>query len=284
MQLTKKKSQQSDVVERLKPLVPERPKLVSRNLQTKDVLDENLEEEKSERNNEESGKDGGYHSHETKEIKIEVDDVERGILINDVPRFEMEPLCPNLEDEDNKEEEESDDVNTSFQQNEGRKGSVASVMVLPSISIAHFSKEKELTLAEPLTNVEEKITIEKEGSSCEGKEDDEEDSSGKEVLCYAWQIAKGMVRIFSTEECLEQFSHHLQSAKISLLPKFKKLLFPVWYSTEGFIPLTPSLPEKQHLIKCQPVSTGFLLRLKSQLKTLFFSQYSSLRVIEGKIV
>ena len=71
-------------------------------------------------------------------------------------------------------------------------------MVLPSISIAHFSKEKELTLAEPLRNVEEKITIEKEEGSCEGKEDDEEDISGEEVLCYAWQIAKGMVRTFST--------------------------------------------------------------------------------------
>ena len=265
-----KKSQQSDVVERLKPPVPERPKLVSRNLQTKDVLDENLEEEKSERNNEESGKDGGYHSSETKEIKIDLDDVERGILINDAPRSEMEPLCSNLEDEDDKEEEESDDVNTSFLQNEGRKGSVASVMVLPSISIAHFSKEKELTLAEPLRNVEENITIEKEEGSCEGKEDDEEDISGKEVLCYAWQIAKGMVRIFSTEECLEQFGHHLQSTKICLFPLFKKLLFWAWYSKEGFIPLTPSLPEKQHLINCQQVSTGFLPGLKN-LKT-FFSQ------------
>ena len=48
----------SDVVERLKPPVPERPKLVSRNLQTKDVLDENLKEENRERNDEESGKDG----------------------------------------------------------------------------------------------------------------------------------------------------------------------------------------------------------------------------------
>ena len=33
------------------------------------------------------------------------------------------------------------------------------------------------------------------------------------------------------------------------------------------IQLTPSLPEKQHLIKCRPVSTGFLSRLKN-LKTL----------------
>ena len=212
-----KKSRQSDV-ERLKPPVPERPKLVSRNLQTKDVLDENLKEENRERNNEESGKDGGYHSSATKEIKIDLDDVERGILINDAPRSEVEPLCSSREDEDAKEEEASDDVNTSFLQNEERKGPVKSVMVLPSINIAHFSKEKELTPAEPLRNVEEKITIEKEEGSCEGKEDDEEDISGKEVLCYAWQIAKGMVRTFSTEECFEEFSHRLQITRISLFP------------------------------------------------------------------
>ena len=219
LQLALKKSRQSDVVERLKPPVPERPKLVSRNLQTKDVLDENLKEENRERNNEKSEKDGGYHPSETKEIKIGLEDDERGILINDAldaPQSEMEPLCANLEDEGDKEEEESDDVNTSFLQNEGRKGPVTSVMVLPSIN---FSKEKELTPAdESLRNAEEKITIEKEEGSCEGKEDDEEDISGKEVLCYAWQIAKGMVRTFSTEECFEQFSHRLQITRICLFP------------------------------------------------------------------
>ena len=220
-----KKSRQSDVVERLKPPVPERPKLVSRNLQTKDGLDENLKEENRERNNEESGKDGGYHSSETKEIKIDLDDVERGILINDAPRSEMEPLCSTLEDEDDKEEEESDDINTSFLQHEERKGPVTSVMVLPAINIAHFSKEKELTLPEPLRKVEEKITIEKEEGSFEGKEDDDEDISGKEVLCYAWQIAKGMVRTFLTEECLKQFSHRLQTTKICLFPVFKILYY-----------------------------------------------------------
>ena len=197
-----RKSRQSDVVERLNPPVPERPKLLSRNLQTKNFLDENLKEENRERNNEESGKDGGYHSSGTKEIKIYLDDVERGILIDDAPQSEMEPFCSSLEHEDNNEEEESDDVNTSLLQNKERKGPVTSVMVLPSISIAHFSKEKELTSAEPLRNVEEKITIEKEEGSCEGREDDDEDISGKEVLCYAWQIAKGMVRTFSTEERL----------------------------------------------------------------------------------
>ena len=117
-------------------------------------------------------RDGGYHCSETKEIKIDLEDDERGVLINGAPQSEMEPPCSNLEDEDDKEGEESDDVNTPFLQNEGQKGSVPSVMVLPSINIAHFSKEKELTLAEPLRNVEENITIEKEEGSCEGKEDD----------------------------------------------------------------------------------------------------------------
>ena len=213
-----KKSRQSDVVERLKLPVPELPKLVSRDLQTKDVLDENLKEENRERNKEECGKGGVYHSSEAKEIKIDLDDDEKGVLINEAPQSEMEPPCSNLGDEDDKEGEGSDDVNTPFLQNEERKGEVTSVLVLHSINIAHFSKEKELTPAEPLRNVEEKITIEKEEGSCEGKEDDEEDISGKEVLCYAWQIAKGMVRTFSTEECFEEFSHRLQITRISLFP------------------------------------------------------------------
>ena len=46
LQLTMKKSRQSDVVERLKLPVPELPKLVSRDLQTKDVLDERGEQGK----------------------------------------------------------------------------------------------------------------------------------------------------------------------------------------------------------------------------------------------
>ena len=72
-------------------------------------------------------------------------------------------------------------------------------MALPSINIAHFSKQKELTPTESLWNAEVKITVEKKEDSCEGKEDDEEDTFGKEVLCYAWQIVKGMVRNFTTE-------------------------------------------------------------------------------------
>ena len=214
------KSRQSDVVERLKLPDTERPKLVSRDLQTKDVLDENLKEENRERNNEESGKEVVYHFNEAKEIKIGLDDDEREVLINEAPQSEMEPPCSNLGYENDKQEEESDDVNTSLAQNEGQKepGVAASVMVLPSINIAHFSKDKELTPAEPLRNGEENITIEKEADSCEGKEDDEEGISGKEVLCYAWQIAKGMVRTFSTEECLKRFSHRLQITKIYLFP------------------------------------------------------------------
>ena len=73
--------------------------------------------------------------------------------------------------------------------------------------------------------------------------------------------------------------------EISSIVRTNRVLFffRAWQSKGGLIPLTPSLPEKQHLIKCKPVSTGFLSRLKN-LKTLFFSQSSSLRVIEGKIV
>ena len=40
-------------------------------------------------------------------------------------------------------------------------------------------------------------------------------------------------------------------------------LFRAWQSKKGLIPLTPSLAEKQHLIKSQQVSTVFLPRLKT---------------------
>lgn len=57
-----------------------------------------------------------------------------------------------------------------------------SMPIIPSINVIHFSKEKGLTIAEPLRNAEEKITTEKEENSCQGKLDGEEVSSGKEVL------------------------------------------------------------------------------------------------------
>ena len=53
--------------------------------------------------------------------------------------------------------------------------------------------------------------------------------------------------------------------EISSIVRTNKFFFLLgaWQSKEGFIPLTLSLPEKQHLIKCQQASTGFLPRLKS---------------------
>ena len=59
--------------------------------------------------------------------------------------------------------------------------------------------------------------------------------------------------------------------EISSIVRTNKVLFffRAWQSKGGLIPLTPSLPEKQHLIKCKPVSTGFLSRLKN-LKTLSY--------------
>ena len=201
MQLAKKRSQQNDLVERLKHNVPERPKVTFKNLQTKDTLYENLKEKTMERKNEENRKDEDCGSNKIKEIKIDLNDDDTSALISDSPPSEMESACLNLGYEGDKEEEESDDFNTSFPENEGQKEPIESVMVLPSISVAHFSKGKEHTIPEPPRN---SITIEKEEDTCEGKEDEEEVISGKEVLCYAWQIAKGMVRNFSTEGCLEQ--------------------------------------------------------------------------------
>ena len=172
-----------------------------KNLQTKDSLDENVKEETMERKSGENRKDEDCGSNKIKEIKIDLNDDDTSALISDAPPSEMESAWLNQGYEGDKEEEESDDFNASFPENEGQKEPVTSVMVLPSISIAHFAKGKEHTITEPPRNT---ITIEKEEDTCEGKEDEEEVISGKEVLCYAWQIAKGMVRNFSTEGCLEQ--------------------------------------------------------------------------------
>ncbi|CAH3165726.1 unnamed protein product, partial [Porites evermanni] len=192
--LAKKRSQQNDLVERFKPPVHERPKVTFKNLQAKDSLDENVEEETMERKSEENRKDEDCGSNKIKEIKIDLNDDDTSALISDAPPSEMESAWLNQGYEGDKEEEESDDFNASFPENEGQKEPVTSVMVLPSISIAHFSKGKEHTITEPPRNT---ITIEKEEDTCEGKEDEEEVISGKEVLCYAWQIAKGMEYLVS---------------------------------------------------------------------------------------
>ena len=184
-----------------------------KNLQTKDSLDENVKEETMERKSGENRKDEDCGSNKIKEIKIDLNDDDTSALISDAPPSEMESGCLNPGYEGDKEEEESDDFNTSFPENEGQKEPVTSVMVLPSISIAHFSKGKERTITEPPRN---SITIEKEEDTCEGKEDEEEVISGKEILCYAWQIAKGMVRNFSTEGCLEKCG--IANSKIYLFP------------------------------------------------------------------
>ena len=54
--------------------------------------------------------------------------------------------------------------------------------------------------------------------------------------------------------------------EISIIVRTKRgffFLFRAWQSQEGLIPLTPSVSEKQHLIKSQQVSTVFLPRLKT---------------------
>ena len=166
-QLAKKRSQQNDLVERFKPPVHERPKVTFKNLQKKDSLNENVEEETMERKSEENRKDEDCGSNKIKEIKIDLNDDDTSALISDAPPSEMESAWLNQGYEGDKEEEESDDFNASFPENEGQKEPVTSVMVLPSISIAHFAKGKEHTITEPPRNT---ITIEKEEDTCEGKE------------------------------------------------------------------------------------------------------------------
>lgn len=125
--------------------------------------------------------EGGENISKEKDIKISQDDD----LFNDIRPIKMEPHCSDMGDEDDEEKEE----NTSFPLNEGRRKPM-SMLGIPSINIGHFSKGTRLTLPEPLR------TTQREDDGFEGKEADEEQViNAKDVLSYAWQIAKGMVRI-----------------------------------------------------------------------------------------
>lgn len=102
----------------------------------------------------------------------------------------MEHQCSDMGEEDDKEEEKNRSPN------EGRRKPM-SMLEVPSINIGHFSKGTQLNLPEPLR------TTKQEEDGFEEKEADEEQViNAKDVLSYAWQIAKGMVRIFSIR-CLE---------------------------------------------------------------------------------
>ena len=133
--------------------------------------------------------EGGENISKEKDIKISQDDD----LFNDIRPINMEPHCSDMGDEDDEEKEE----NTSFPLNEGRRKPM-SMLGIPSINIGHFSKGTRLTLPEPLR------TTQREDDGFEGKEADEEQViNAKDVLSYAWQIAKGMVRIL----LIRRFEH-----------------------------------------------------------------------------
>ena len=145
---------------------------------------ENLDEDSIGRKTEEDGE----NISKEKDIKISKDDD----LFREIRPIKMEPHCSDMGDKDDKEKDE----NTSFPLNEGRRKPV-SMLGVPSINIGHFSKGTQLTLPEPLR------TTQQEDDSFEEKEADEEQVINvKDVLSYAWQIAKGMVRIFSIR-CLK---------------------------------------------------------------------------------
>ena len=157
---------------------------------------ENVDEDSIVRKTE----DDGENISKEKDIKISKDDD----LFREIRPIKMEPHCSDMGDEDDKEKDE----NTSFPLNEGRRKPV-SMLGVPSINIGHFSKGTQLTLPEPLR------TTKQEDDSFEGKEADEEQViNAKDVLSYAWQIAKGMVRIFSIRNLkhvvniFEQFSKY----------------------------------------------------------------------------
>ena len=170
LQLAMKKSHQNDVFDSLQLPASRRPKLMPRK-----SLVENVDEDSIGRKTEE-----GENISKEKDVKISEDQIRP---------IKMEPQCSDMGDEDDGEEEK----NTSFLLNKGQR-KPKSMLVVPSINIGHFSEGTQLTLPNPLRTTKQKE------DGFEGKEADEEQViNAKDVLCYAWQIAKGMVRV----RCLE---------------------------------------------------------------------------------
>ena len=158
---------------------------------------ENVDEDSIGRKTEEDGK----NISKEKDIKISRDDD----IFNEIRPIKMEPHCSDMGDEDDEEKDE----NTSFPLNEGRSKPM-SMLGVPSINIGHFSKGTQLTLPEPLR------TTQQEDDSFEGKEVDEEQViNAKDVLSYAWQIAKGMVRIFPIR-CLEHVVNIFEPVSVNI--------------------------------------------------------------------
>ena len=164
-----KKSHQNDVFDSLQLPASRRPKLMPRK-----NLVENVDEDSIGRKTEE-----GENIFTEKDIKISQDDD----LFNQIHPIKMEPQCSDMRYEDE----------TAFPLNKGQRKPM-SMLMAPSTNIGHFSKGTQLTLPEPLRTTKQKE------DGFEGKEADEEQViNAKDVLCYAWQIAKGMVRV----KCLE---------------------------------------------------------------------------------
>lgn len=171
-----KKSYQNDVFDRLQ--LPTRTKLMPQNSLVENVVEDSIGIKQK--------KEDGENISKEKDIKISQDND----LFDEIRLIKMEHQCSDMGEEDDKEEEKNRSPN------EGRRKPM-SMLEVPSINIGHFSKGTQLNLPEPLR------TTKQEEDGFEEKEADEEQAiNAKDVLSYAWQIAKGMVRIFSIR-CLE---------------------------------------------------------------------------------
>ena len=93
-------------------------------------------------------------------------------------------------------------ISTGKKEKEGKSQPVMSTLAVPSTKHGHDSREKKLLISEPLGSTEVKITIEQEEQKCDNNEDDDRDISSNDLLCFAWQIAQGMVSKLCNERRL----------------------------------------------------------------------------------
>ena len=98
-----------------------------------------------------------------------------------------------LKDDKTKTKNLDMNISAGKKEKEGKNQPVLSTLAVPSTKHGHDSRGKELPIFESPGITEVKITVEQEEESCNNDKNGDREISSKDLFCFAWQIAQGMV-------------------------------------------------------------------------------------------
>ena len=157
---------------------------------------------------------------------------------------EMQKIIGMLKDDKAKTKNLVVNISAGKNEKEEKKQPVMSTLAVPaSTKPGRDSRGKELPISEPLGTTEVKITIEQDEERCDNAEDDDGDISPNDLLCFAWQIAQGMV----SKLCNYRYGDISQSMILSTMK-----------STCNYIPFPPN-PLYTSILCCPPVFLSCVL-------------------------